>query len=102
MTEPTPRYYCPDCPTPVGNCQCNWEQRAIERQNKKLETLAQQAPQVSSSQFHQWLDTVLGQSYAHLKRMQNDNFDDDCISHLGDVVHYLGELKERYSEIIPF
>jgi hypothetical protein len=97
----TPRYYCTDCPTPAGDCQCNWSERAIAAHEASLEALAQQSP-VQPHEFQQWIDKFLGQSYGYLKSFRKDDFDKECITHLSDVIHSLGELKECYSEVIPF
>jgi hypothetical protein len=97
----TPRYYCPDCPTPAGDCQCNWSERVIVAHEASLEALAKKHP-IEPSRFADWIDVVLGQSYAHLKALRSEG-DEKCITHLSDVIHHLGELKEQYwNQFIPF
>jgi hypothetical protein len=100
MTESSPRHYCSDCPAPAGDCQCNWIDRALN-QVAKFEELAQENP-VHFYEMSEWIDRVLGQGYAHLKSLQKDNFDGECVAHLSDAIHHLGELKERYNELVPF
>ncbi len=101
MTESPPRYYCSDCPTPVGNCQCNWAERTSAKQAETLEALAETHP--VDTAFAAWVDRALGQSYAYLKLLRRCDGDPKCISHLADVVHHLSELKEHpASEAIPF
>jgi hypothetical protein len=98
---PPPRHYCSDCPTPAGDCQCNWAKLARDKQIAELEKLAKKNPS-HPYEISGWIDRVLGQGYAHLKSLQKDNFDGECIAHLSDAIHHLGELKERYNELVPF
>ena len=93
-------YYCPDCPRTTRFCECDWSERAIAAHEANLEALAKKAP-IKRHEFLKWVDQFLGQSYGYLKSFQKDDLDDECISHLGDVIHYLGELRERYNNI-PF
>ncbi len=67
----------------------------------QLEKLARKTP-IQPNRFGEWIDKALGQSYAHLKSLQREQFDDECAKHLSDVIHHLGELKERYDQLIPF